>query len=110
MLLNLITILTLKKENNKMNIKILTMLGLFMIGCTDAKNLQLYGNIYVKGSAPHTYIVIEDSSTHKNYQIINAKDFNLQDKQKQHLKLKAKVIKESSSSFVPTQIEVLEVE
>jgi len=86
------------------------LLGVLVNGCTTQNQINLDGNIYVKGSAPHTYIVIEDSSTHKKYQIINAKDFNLQDKQKQHLKLKAKVIKESSSSFVPTQIEVLEVE
>jgi len=88
----------------------LVSIGVFIMGCSTQNEIDLNGHIYVKGSSPHTYIVIEDNATHKNYQIINAKDFNLQDKQKQHLKLKAKVIQESSSSLIPTQIEVLEVE
>jgi len=85
-------------------------IGVMMMGCTDAKDLQIEGAIYVKGSSPHTYIVIEDSNTHKNYQIVNANEFDLQHKQKQHLNIKAKVVQPSSSPLVPTKIEVLEVE
>jgi len=85
-------------------------LGLMMSGCTTANEINLDGKIYVKGSSPHTYIVIEDSNTHKNYQIVNANEFDLKHKQKQHLNITAKIVKESKSPLVPTKIEVLEVE
>jgi len=82
-------------------------------GCTNQKDINatnINGTIYMKGSEPHTYLVIEENKTHKNYQITNPKQFDLISKQNQKLSLKAKVIKESNTPLIPTKIEVLEVQ
>jgi hypothetical protein len=71
--------------------------------------LELIGKIKVKGSSPHTYLVIEDNTTHKNYTISNAKDFNLTNRQNETLKIEAKVIKKAIGPGFPTVIEVVEV-
>ena len=80
-------------------------------GCTNQKDLDMNtttinGTIYMKGLAPHTYLVIEDSQ-HKKYQITNPKEFDIIHKQYQTLSLQAKIIKQSKSPLIPTQIEIV---
>ena len=82
-------------------------------GCTNQKDLDMNtttinGTIYMKGSAPHTYLVIEDSQ-HKKYKITNPKEFDIIHKQNQTLSLQAKIIKQSKSPLIPTQIEIVEI-
>jgi hypothetical protein len=85
-------------------------LGFIILGCTTTANdINLDGTIYVKGSMPHTYIIIEDRKTQQKYQIINAKEFNLYNRQKQYLNIKAQIIKHSSSSLIPSKIKVLKI-
>ncbi len=84
-------------------------LGVVM-GCSnDIDNLNLSGKLYMKGSTPHTYLVIEDTNTHKNYKIENPKEFNLLYKQNKIIKVKAKLVKKAISSSFPAIIEVLSI-
>ena len=82
-------------------------------GCTNQKDLDMNtitinGTIYMKGSAPHTYLVIEDKQ-HNKYQITNPKKFDIIHKQNQTLSLQTKIIKQSKSPLIPTQIEIVEI-
>ena len=71
--------------------------------------MEIVGKIKVKGSSPHTYLVIEDNKTHKSYTISNAKDFNLTNRQNEILKVEAKIIKKAVGPGFPAVIEVLEI-
>ncbi len=78
-----------------------------LMGCAQSNDLELEGGLYMKGSSPHSYLVIEDSKSHKSYKIQNAKRFNLNQKQK--VRLRAKLLKESVAPGFPAIIEVVEV-
>ena len=79
------------------------------MGCTQSNDLDLEGRLAVKGSSVHTYLVIEDKKSHKSYKIQNKDNFNLINRQKQTVKIKAKLIKEAIGPGFPAEIEVLEV-
>ena len=85
----------------------ITIIIFLLGGCMNAT--EIVGKVKVKGSSPHTYLVIEDSKTHKSYKIKNADDFNLENMQNEILKLKVKVIKESIGPGFPAIVEVLNV-
>ncbi len=80
-----------------------------LMGCTQNGDLKLEGGLYVKGSAPHSYLVIEDQKSHKSYKIQNAKTFNLGKRQKEVVKLKAKLVKKAIGPGFPAIIKVVEV-
>jgi len=89
---------------------LLPLLALLSIGaCAQENLLEIQGKIFVKGSAPHTYLVIEESNTHKAYKITNGKDFNLMQKQKQTIRIKAKPIKDAIGPGFPAEIEIISV-
>ena len=81
----------------------------FIMGCTQSNDLDLEGRLAVKGSSIHTYLVIEDQKSHKNYKIQNKESFNLMKRQKQTVKIKAKLVKEAIGPGFPAVIEVVEV-
>jgi hypothetical protein len=83
-------------------------LGVVM-GCAENSDLELKGGLYMKGSSPHSYLVIEDQKSHTNYKIQNPKSFNLEIRQKQIVKLKAKLMKKAIGPGFPAEIEVVEV-
>jgi len=83
---------------------------LSLLGCTNSADTNLEGKIAVKGSGPHTYLVIEDEKTHKDYKIANPKEFNLIDKQNKTVKLKAKVVRKAIGPGFPAEIKVIETE
>ncbi len=89
---------------------VLAMAGL--VGCaqSDESDFLLKGRIAMKGSAPHSYLVIEDRQTHKNYKIDNAGSFDLAKKQNQVLALKAILVKEAVGPGFPAVIHVTEIE
>lgn len=79
----------------------------FVVSCTNS--MEITGVVKVKGSAPHTYLVIEDSKTNQDYQIKDAKKYHLEQKQNKTIKVKAKVVKKSLGAAFPAVIEILEV-
>jgi len=88
---------------------ILGFTALGFMGCTQSNDLDLEGRLAVKGSSVHTYLVIEDKKSHKNYKIQNKENFNLMNRQKQTVKIKAKLVKEAIGPGFPAVIEVVEV-
>jgi len=84
-------------------------LGVVM-GCAQNGDLELEGGLYMKGSSPHSYLVIEDQKSHKSYTIQNAKRFNLAKRQKEVVKLKAKLVREAIAPGFPAVVEVVEVQ
>jgi len=93
--------------------KIYTVFGILglgvMMGCAQNGDLELEGGLYIKGSGPHTYLVIEDQKSHKSYKIQNAKGFNLLKRQKEVVRLKAKLVKKAVGPGFPAVVEVVEV-
>jgi len=88
----------------KLWITVLAVAGLGS-GCTNhAKTLELEGAIYLKGSVPHTYLVLEDIRSHRMYRIANPTAFDLIHRQRQRVRVEAKLLDEAG------QIEVLNVE
>ena len=79
------------------------------MGCAKNSDLELEGGLYMKGSVPHSYLVIEDKISHKHYKIQNAKRFNLGKRQKEVVKLKAKLVKKAIGPGFPAIIKVVEV-
>jgi len=81
-------------------------------GCSgsQAKLLELEGGIYLKGSVPHTYLVIEDRHTHRMYKIDNPASFDLIHRQKHVVKVQAKLLDEEKGPGDPATIEVVKVE
>ena len=76
--------------------------------CNSNNYIIINGTIKVKGSTPHTYLVIEDNKNHTDYQIANSNKFNLQNMQNQKVRIKAKVIKKATGASFPAIVEVLE--
>jgi len=71
--------------------------------------MEIVGKIKVKGSSPHTYLVIEDINTKKSYQIKNATDFNLTNRQNQILKLDVNITQKALGPGFPAVVEVLKI-
>ncbi len=89
---------------------VFAILGLgVMMGCAQNGDLELEGGLYMKGSEPHTYLVIEDHKSHKSYKIQNATKFDLLKRQKEIVKLKAKLVKKAVGPGFPAVVEVVEV-
>ena len=81
-----------------------------LMGCSKSDELSMEGKIAMKGSMPHTYLVIEDKQSHKDYKIQNSQSFNLMHRQKEIIKIKAKLLKKAVGPGFPAVIEVLEVQ
>ena len=79
------------------------------IGCSNSHLVEMEGRVAVKGSMPFTYLVIEDTVTHKSYKIQNSKDFDLIHQQKKIIKIKAELIKKAVGPGFPAEIKVIEV-
>jgi len=89
---------------------ILPTLAILSIGaCAQNDLIEIEGKIRLKGSEPHSYLVIVDNKAHKTYKIINKNDFNLMQKQKQTVHLKAKAVKDAIGPGFPAEIEVVSV-
>jgi uncharacterized protein YcfL len=92
------------------NFLYLLLVGVIVSGCTsDSSSLSVDGRVYIKGSEPHTYVVIEDSSNHKKYKVVNPKDFDLKNRQRELVSVEAKVISPAKGALSPEEIEVLRV-
>jgi len=90
--------------------KILIGLSLIgFIGCAQDNIMELEGRVAVKGSSPHTYLSIKDSTSQKSYRIQNNESFDLMNKQNQTVKVKAVLIREAVGPGFPAVIEVVEV-
>jgi len=80
-----------------------------LIACTQSNALELQGRIAMKGTATHSYLVIEDAVTNKPYKIQNQRFQDLVNKQRHIVKIKANLLKEAVGPGFPAVIEVLEV-
>lgn len=91
--------------------KIILGLGILgFMGCAQNNIMEIEGRLAVKGSSVHTYLTIEDEQSHKYYQIQNRNSFDLDKRQNQTVKVKAKLIKKAVGPGFPAVIEILEVE
>ncbi len=88
---------------------ILAIAALGFAGCVNSQNIELEGKIALKGSQPHTYLVLEDQKTLKDYKIANSSQFNLINKQNQIVKVEAKLLKKPVGPGFPAVIEVVSV-
>ena len=80
------------------------------VGCAkDAQTIELRGGLYMKGSSPHNYLVIEDQKSHQQYKIRNARVFKLAKKQKQTVTLKVKLVKKAAGPGFPAMVDVVEI-
>ena len=75
--------------------------------CAQNNIMDISGKIYIQGSEPHTYLVIEETKTNRVYKIVNPSDFNLSHKQKQVLRLKAVSVKSAVGPNFPAEIKVV---
>ncbi|NKQ41326.1 MAG: hypothetical protein HF962_07125 [Sulfurovum sp.] len=86
---------------------------IFSFGCSSnaANNniLEIKGGIHMKGFSRNIYLGIEDSKTGTIYRIQNPKKFNLNNRQNETVKIKAKLLKKVVGPGFPAVIEVLEV-
>jgi hypothetical protein len=85
------------------------LLWLGVSACAENNVFTIKGQVFLKGSEPHTYVTIEESRTHHIYKIINPKKFNLLHKQKKIITIKAKRTKKAIGPGFPDEIEVLSV-
>lgn len=91
--------------------KIILGLGILgFIGCAQNNIMEIEGRLAIKGSSVHTYLTIEDEKNHKYYQIQNRDSFDLDKRQNQTVKVKAKLIKKAVGPGFPAVIEILEVD
>lgn len=88
---------------------ILVLIALGFMGCAKSTDMEIEGKLSVKGSEPHSYLSIKDTQSKKNYKIKNQESFDLMGKQKQIVKIRAKLIKEAVGPGFPAVIEVVEV-
>ena len=89
--------------------KILVLLFLGFYGCADSSELELEGKLSMTGSSIHTYMVIKDTKTHKIYKIKNAKAFGLMKRQKEIVKMKAKLLVASTAPGLPSIVDVIQL-
>jgi hypothetical protein len=71
--------------------------------------MEIVGKIKVKGTSPHTYLVIEDIATKKSYMVKNQEKFDLINRQNETLKVKAKILQKAIGAGFPAVIEILEI-
>jgi len=92
--------------------KKLSLIGILIAisGCANETLLELEGGLYMKKGISRTgYLAIEDQKTHRQYRIKNPDSYNLIQRQRQNIKLKAKLIQKAKGP-VPAIIEVLSIE
>jgi hypothetical protein len=89
---------------------LLILLWLGVSACAGNDIFTIKGKIFLKGSEPHTYVVIEEKDTHHTYKITNQKKFNLLHRQKEYITIQAKRIKKAIGPGFPEEIEVLSVQ
>jgi len=82
---------------------------LFNTGCATDNTKVITGYIAIKGSAPHSYVVIEDKEHHKEYKIDNARAFDLASKQKQSVTMEVSWVKEAVGPGFPAVIKVIKL-
>ena len=75
-----------------------------------SNRVNLQGIVYVKGSAPHTYVVIEEQQSHKNYKVRNPERFHLMEQQKKSLNVEAIIVKEAIGPGFPAEIEIISID
>lgn len=88
---------------------ILLLVALGFMGCVNNTLMEIEGKLSVKGLSANTYLAIQDSKTKRNYKIQNQENFNLIDRQKQTVRVKAILIKEAVGPGFPAVIKVVEV-
>ena len=69
----------------------------------------IIGKVKVKGSSPHTHVVIEDLKSKKDYRVENCDEFNLINLQNKTLTIEAKLIKKAIGPGFPATIKVISV-
>jgi len=82
---------------------------LSLVGCSEGDTSDVTGRIAMKGSSIHSYLVIEDTKTHKALKINNYKAFDLEKRQNEIVTLNVKLIKKAVGSGFPAVVEVVEV-
>jgi len=89
-------------------LRIFVVLG--FVSCSSySKSIEIEGVVKLKGSEPHTFIVIEDAKSLKDYKITNSKKFNLFSKQNSRVKIRANIVKKALGAGFPASVEVIEV-
>jgi hypothetical protein len=84
-------------------------LSIFIALTIGINAMDITGKIIIKGSAPHTFMVIEDANSSKSYAITNSKEFNLSSMQNETINIEANIIKSAIGAGFPVLIEVLKV-
>ncbi len=87
----------------------LALASLSLMACTEGDVAEVSGRLAMKGSSMHTYLVIEDTKTHKVLKINNKEAFDLMQRQNETVTLKVKLIKKAIGAGFPAVVEVLEV-
>jgi len=80
------------------------------LACAKDDIFIIEGKIKIKGSSPHTYVVIEDIQNHKVYKVKNKNSFNIMHKQKKLLIFKVKLLKEAIGPDYPALVEITNIE
>jgi len=73
-------------------------IGLFFIGCGGTNKLTVSGTLIKHSKEGQDYFTIKDDKTNKLYQIAKKSEEFLKDKINHKIKMKAKVLEESSSA------------
>jgi len=94
----------------KMGIVLSLFIGLFTIGCAQPKTTTLSGYIFVKGSAPHSYVALEDKEHHVDYKIENAKAFHLAQRQREKVTMEVVLLKEAVGPGFPAVVHVVKID
>ena len=87
----------------------LVLASLSLTACSEGDMTEVNGRLAMKGSSMHTYLVIEETKSHKTLKISNKEAFNLIGRQNEIVTLKVKLIKKAVGAGFPAVVEVLEV-
>jgi len=74
-----------------------------------ANSITIKGVVKVKGSVPHTYIVIEDIKSKKDYKITNVSDFNLTKIQNSAINVELNITKEAIGASFPATANIIKI-
>lgn len=78
----------------------------FLLLAAGCKTIE--GRVAVKGSEPHTYLVIETDK--QSYEIVGEhKDLLYSEHQNKQIKVKGKVLKEADGHLMPGEFEVIKI-
>jgi hypothetical protein len=89
---------------------ILAAIGLTAGGCAGSTPvMELRGTLHLKGSVPHSFLVLEEERTHTNYKVANAKAMGLLRRQNHLIQVKAKLLQKAKGPGFPAVIKVIEV-